>query len=185
MKMNTALAGWLRWLERHPVHNKVVGSVPSWGVHGRRPTNVSLSVSLSLSPPSFFSKITKYILGWGLKKRKENWIKMSTCPLCQLKLRKNWISFSAKLQVFPFHKKVLVSLPVSSLSLKHMSCNSKIKWKQCWFKTQEVRTFFVALLYICFLYVNRPCGTKSRCFKVHTKTTFLIQSISISCLFFN
>ena len=65
-----ALAGWLSWLERHPIHQKVVGSIPHPGTYlgpgfaspsgrGREATEclcsltliiLSCSLSLSLSP---------------------------------------------------------------------------------------------------------------------------------------
>lgn len=28
-------ARWLGWLKHHPVHQRVVGSIPCWGVYGR------------------------------------------------------------------------------------------------------------------------------------------------------
>ena len=47
-----APAWWLSWLERCSVYQKVAGSVPRQGVHGRQPINVSPSPFLSppLSP---------------------------------------------------------------------------------------------------------------------------------------
>ena len=54
-----ALAGWLSWLEHHPVHQKVAGSMPSQDVYRRQPIDVSLSqrcFSLSLSLSLSLSK---------------------------------------------------------------------------------------------------------------------------------
>ena len=61
---------WLSWLEYHLVDQRVPGSIPSWGVYGRQPINVSfscrcfsfspsLSPPLSLPLPSFVSKTVK------------------------------------------------------------------------------------------------------------------------------
>ena len=75
-----ALAGWLTWLEHCTcterlqvqflirTHTQVVGLIPSQGVCGRQPIDVSFShqcfsFSLSVSPSSSFSKINKRILG--------------------------------------------------------------------------------------------------------------------------
>ena len=38
-----ALAGWLSWLECHPVHQKVEGLIPSPGAYSRQLINVYLS----------------------------------------------------------------------------------------------------------------------------------------------
>ena len=38
-----APAGKLSWLQHHPIHQKVVGSNPSWGIYRRQPIDVSLS----------------------------------------------------------------------------------------------------------------------------------------------
>ena len=59
-KARGALAGWLSWLERHPVHQKFVGLIPGRDTYRRQPINVCLShqwfsFSFSLSPPPFFS----------------------------------------------------------------------------------------------------------------------------------
>ena len=56
-----ALAVWLSWLEHRPVHPKLVGSIPSPGTKCFSLTLMSLS--LSLSPPPFLSKINNYIFG--------------------------------------------------------------------------------------------------------------------------
>ena len=45
-KKHVAQARWLSWLERHPIHQKVVGSIPGWDAYGRQPINVSLSLPL-------------------------------------------------------------------------------------------------------------------------------------------
>ena len=48
------------WLEHRPVHRKVEGSIPRWGAYRKQSIHVSLShqccslsLSLSLSPPTF------------------------------------------------------------------------------------------------------------------------------------
>ena len=70
------LAGWLSWLERHPVEEKGAGLIPGQGTHlgrgfdpcqGAHGSNrlmllSHISVSL-LFPPSSLSKINKHILG--------------------------------------------------------------------------------------------------------------------------
>lgn len=48
LKIHFALAGAAR-LGRHPVHGKVEGSIPGWGVYWRQPVDVSFS-SPSLCP---------------------------------------------------------------------------------------------------------------------------------------
>ena len=53
-----ALASWLSWLENHNVHQKVVGLIPSQGMYGRQPIDVSLS-HRCFSLPSSLSKINK------------------------------------------------------------------------------------------------------------------------------
>lgn len=40
-----ALAGWLNWLERGPIHQKVAGSIPGRGALGRQLIDVSLPLS--------------------------------------------------------------------------------------------------------------------------------------------
>ena len=57
-----ALARWLRWLERRPVHVKgcmfdpwsghymAAGSISGWAAHRRHPIDVSLSSTVSLPP---------------------------------------------------------------------------------------------------------------------------------------
>lgn len=40
-----ALAGWLGLLERHAVHQQVVGLTLSRGSHGRQPIDVPLKIS--------------------------------------------------------------------------------------------------------------------------------------------
>ena len=56
-----ALARWLGWLEHHPVHQKVVGSVASWVTYRRQLTDVSLShQSLCLSPSLSLKAIKTY-----------------------------------------------------------------------------------------------------------------------------
>ena len=71
-----ALAGWLSWLEHHPVHQKVAGSIPGQGTYpgcGFDPLSGSLpeadpsssltSMFLSLPHlPFSLSKISKHIL---------------------------------------------------------------------------------------------------------------------------
>ena len=42
------------------VHTEVSGLVPGWGAYGRQPIDVSLSLSLSLSPLSSLSKVNKH-----------------------------------------------------------------------------------------------------------------------------
>ena len=42
--MYWALARWLSWLERRPIHRKAVGSTPGQGTCGRQPMGVSLSL---------------------------------------------------------------------------------------------------------------------------------------------
>ena len=50
-----ALAGWLSWLECHPVHQEVAGSIPGWACMGGNRSiilshaNVSFSLFLPLS----------------------------------------------------------------------------------------------------------------------------------------
>ena len=39
-----ALAGWLSWLERHPIHQKAAGLNSGWGACGRQPISISLSL---------------------------------------------------------------------------------------------------------------------------------------------
>ena len=58
------MAGLLSWLERHPIHQEVAGSIPGWG-----PYKKSTNQRFSLSPFPLF-KITKHILRWGYKKKK-------------------------------------------------------------------------------------------------------------------
>lgn len=77
-----APGSWLSWLERGPIQQKVVGSIPGGGVDGRQPISVSLPrwcfslpVSLSLSPhlllllllPSSLYSHEKQIPWWRLK----------------------------------------------------------------------------------------------------------------------
>ena len=68
----------LSWLQHHPIHQKVTGSIPSQGTYlgcrfdpqWRRIWEATLDVSLlhwCFSP--FLSKISKYILEWGLRKK--------------------------------------------------------------------------------------------------------------------
>lgn len=46
----SALAGWLSWWSIVPVHQKVEGSIPSWGTYRRQPIDIALSHQcLSLS----------------------------------------------------------------------------------------------------------------------------------------
>ena len=62
VKRYRALAGWLRWLEHHVVHQKVVGLIPGQGTYldcGFGPQSGSVQegvdhLSLSPSPFSFF-----------------------------------------------------------------------------------------------------------------------------------
>ena len=49
-----ALARWLSWLEHHPIHQKVAGSIPSWG--GNQSKLSHTVVSLSHSPFLSLSK---------------------------------------------------------------------------------------------------------------------------------
>ena len=79
----TALTGWLSCSDHHPVHRKVLGSIPSqWTCPSCRFSPQSGCIQeatdwcfshtlISLSPltPSTLSKISKRILRWGLKKR--------------------------------------------------------------------------------------------------------------------
>ena len=53
-------------MEHHPLHQKVVGSIPSRGVCGRQ--LISLSLSLCVALP----KVNTHILGGGLKKKVKN-----------------------------------------------------------------------------------------------------------------
>lgn len=46
--LDCALSGWLSRWGRHPMHGKVVSSIPSQGAYGRQPINVSVSLSLFL-----------------------------------------------------------------------------------------------------------------------------------------
>ena len=75
--VKTALARWFGWLNHRPIHQKVVGSIPSQGTHlgcGFDPrlghvwkaTDRGFSLTLTvLSPalPSSLSKINKHIHG--------------------------------------------------------------------------------------------------------------------------
>ena len=74
-RLATALAGWLRRLECHSIHQKVVVLVPSQGtylspslipgqgVYRKQQIDISLlHRCFSLSLPSFLSKINKHIL---------------------------------------------------------------------------------------------------------------------------
>ena len=76
LKHFLALAGRLSWLGCHPMHQKVVGSIPSQGTHLgcgfnpwlghlREATNQCLPPSAHLPPshPLPLSKISKHILG--------------------------------------------------------------------------------------------------------------------------
>ena len=66
------LAGWLIWLEWHPIHQMVEGSMPGTNLDYRfdprvghvreQPISISLSLSLSLF------QVNKHILRWGFKK---------------------------------------------------------------------------------------------------------------------
>ena len=63
-KRDLSQAEWLRWLEHHPIHQKVSGSVPGGGMNGKQSIDISLSHSVSLSlsalplslPPSLSPK---------------------------------------------------------------------------------------------------------------------------------
>lgn len=48
--VNFALAG-VAQLERCPLHQKVVGRIPGWGLYRRQPNNVALSGVRALSFP--------------------------------------------------------------------------------------------------------------------------------------
>ena len=96
-----ALARWLSWVNRHPVHQNVAGSIPvqgtclGWGFDPQLGhmweasdwcfslTSVSLSLSLSLLPSL---KINKHILRWGLKKKKKKeisfWLERKKLDVC-------------------------------------------------------------------------------------------------------
>ena len=61
-----ALAGWLNWLEHHPIHQKVVGLIPSqgtylgcrfngWGAYRRQPIDVSFTLMFFLFLSPFLS----------------------------------------------------------------------------------------------------------------------------------
>ena len=54
-----------QWLAHHPIQQKVVGSIPHWGMYGRQLIDVSLLLSFLLSS---LSEINKHILKRGLKK---------------------------------------------------------------------------------------------------------------------
>ena len=47
-----ALAGWLSWLEHHPVHQKAAGSILGEATYGRQLIHVSRTLMFSVSPPS-------------------------------------------------------------------------------------------------------------------------------------
>ena len=72
--MNLALAGWLSWLEYHPVHQKVTSSIPVQ-TH-REAINQCFSLTSCFFHPSSLSKINKNIpSGENLKINK---MKLST-----------------------------------------------------------------------------------------------------------
>ena len=55
--------------------------VPSWGLYGRQPIDVShVDVSLPLPLPSLLSKINKHVLRWGFKKIRLNFFKKNAYP---------------------------------------------------------------------------------------------------------
>ena len=60
-----ALARWLSWLEDRPIHQKVVGLIPS---QGKFPLFPSPSLPSPSLPLLLSIKVNKYILGSGLKK---------------------------------------------------------------------------------------------------------------------
>ena len=73
----TILAGWLSWLESHPVQPKVVSFFPSQGTYlgcrfdawsGLIQEATNWCFSLSVSLPSFLSKSNKHIFRWEFLK---------------------------------------------------------------------------------------------------------------------
>ena len=80
LKRAPILAGWLKCLDRQPMHQKVAGSIPTQGTYlgcGFNPRSgcvwegtdeCSLSFILSTSLSIFLSKANEHILRWGLIK---------------------------------------------------------------------------------------------------------------------
>ena len=60
---------WLSWLEHHPINRKVMGSIPSQSTCLGCGFNLSLSVSLSLSPHHWPLESINISLGEDLKKK--------------------------------------------------------------------------------------------------------------------
>ena len=51
------LARWLNWLERHPMHQKVVGSIPSQGTYPRLQVQSLVRVCTEGKQMLFFSHV--------------------------------------------------------------------------------------------------------------------------------
>ena len=60
-----ALARWLSWLGRHPVHQKVAGLIPSRGVYGKQSIEVSLSHQCFSFSLSFFLSLKSINISLG------------------------------------------------------------------------------------------------------------------------
>ena len=82
IKIRVTMAKFLSWLEHHPIHQKVAGSIPNYNTyvgHGLdpQPGHVWEAIDgISFSLPSSLLKI-KHILRWGLKHK---WGFKRTCP---------------------------------------------------------------------------------------------------------
>ena len=73
-----ALAGWLSWLDRGPVHQKVSGLIPVWGGQGAYGRQLVHAVShlhvcvVSLSPSSTLYKPMEISSGEDLKAKQKS-----------------------------------------------------------------------------------------------------------------
>ena len=80
-KVSQPLCPRLSWLEHCPVNQKVAGSVPSQahtrGNQSMFLSNIDVSLPLSFSLPSLYSKISKHTLWRGQKKKK-----LKQCKCC-------------------------------------------------------------------------------------------------------
>ena len=67
--INIALAGWLSYLQHHPVRQKVAGLIPNQGTYLGCGFNPLVRAQQEATNWCFSpSKINKHFLGWGLKK---------------------------------------------------------------------------------------------------------------------
>ena len=96
---------WLKWLEHHLLldqkivgsilvraHIKVEGSIPSQGTYERATnqcfslTSISVCLSVSLSPPTFFLSLQKAMKKMSLGEHKKNKRKIKGCLAPKMKI---------------------------------------------------------------------------------------------------